>query len=124
MFKEFCKMVKESLQDSATGKYSHARILSALVALAATIFIWKLIILGGMSVEYFIAYLAYGAGNQSLNKFLDNKDDSRTIGAETRRIETQRMANREMYEQQSSTVIKTDREVYTDEDIPRPARNY
>ncbi len=71
------KMVKESLQDNATGRYSHSRVIAMLVAVAATIFMWKLIILGGMNLEYFIAYLAYGTGHQSLNKFLDNKDAAR-----------------------------------------------
>ena len=45
-----------------------------LVAFAATVFIWKLIILGGMTVEYFICYCAYGTGHQTLNKFLDNRN--------------------------------------------------
>lgn len=77
MFKELCKLFKESLQDNATGRYSHARVIAMLVAIAATIFMWKLIILGGMNLEYFIAYLAYGTGHQSLNKFLDNRDTTR-----------------------------------------------
>lgn len=77
MFKELCKLFKESLQDNATGRYSHARVIAMLVAVAATIFMWKLIILGGMNLEYFVAYLAYGTGHQGLNKFLDNRDASR-----------------------------------------------
>lgn len=77
MFKELCKLMKESLQDNATGRYSHSRVIAMLVAIAATIFMWKLIILGGMSLEYFIAYLAYGTGHQSLNKYLDNRDTTR-----------------------------------------------
>ena len=84
MFKEFCKLVKESLQDNATGRYSHARIIAMLVAIAATIFMWKLIILGGMNLEYFIAYLAYGTGHQSLNKFLDNRDGHRNAEAKSK----------------------------------------
>ena len=77
MFHELAKMFKESLQDNATGKYSHARVIAMLVAFAATVFMWKLIILGGMSLEYFVAYLSYGTGAQSLNKYLDNRDTTR-----------------------------------------------
>jgi hypothetical protein len=88
MFKEFCKLVKETLQDNATGRYSHARVIAMLVALAATMFIWKLIILGGMSIEYFIAYLAYGTGHQSLNKFLDNRDASRVADSAAKTRDT------------------------------------
>lgn len=67
----------DSLKDNANGMYSHARIIAMLVAIAATIFMWKLILLGGMNIEYFIAYLTYGTGAQTLNKFLDNKDPHR-----------------------------------------------
>lgn len=76
-FKKLFNIVDESLKDSVTGCYSHARIIAMLVAIAATIFIWKLIITGGMSLDYFIAYLAYGTGSQTLNKFLDTKDPKR-----------------------------------------------
>jgi len=77
MFQTFCKIVKESLQDNATGRYSSTRIISMLVAIAATVFMWKLVILGGMSIEYFLAYLAYGSGNAGLNKYLDGRDSAR-----------------------------------------------
>jgi len=77
MFQTLGKMVKESLQDNATGRYSSARIIAMLVAIAATVFMWKLVLLGGMSIDYFIAYLAYGTGTSGLNKFLDNRDNSR-----------------------------------------------
>jgi hypothetical protein len=70
---ELKKLIKESLQDNTTGRYSHARVIALLVALAATVFMWKLIIAGGMTIEFFIAYLAYGTGHQTLNKFLDNR---------------------------------------------------
>jgi len=72
------KIIDESLKDNATGGYSHARIIAMLVAFAATVFMWKLILLGGMSIDYFMAYLAYGTGSISLNKLLDNKDAART----------------------------------------------
>jgi hypothetical protein len=72
------KIFKESLQDNATGRFSSSRVIAMLVALAATVFMWKLIIMGGMGIEYFLAYLAYGTGTSTLNKFLDNRDGSRT----------------------------------------------
>lgn len=67
------KLFLKGLLQDKSGKYSHARIISTFVAIAATVFIWKLILLGGMGVEYFVAYLAYGTGTQTLNKFLDGK---------------------------------------------------
>ena len=83
MFKTFCKIVTESLQDNATGRYSSARVIGMLVAIAATVFMWKLVLLGGMSIDYFIAYLAYGTGTASLNKFLDNHDSARNEQAKS-----------------------------------------
>lgn len=76
----------EAIQDPQ-GRISHARIISMLVAIAATVFIWKMIIIGGMTVDYFIAYLAYGTGHQTLNKFLDfrsNKSSGETRFNSTR----------------------------------------
>ena len=78
MFATLGRIIKESLQDNATGRYSSARVISMLVAIAATVFMWKLVILGGMTIDYFLAYLAYGTGSAGLNKFLDNRDNSRT----------------------------------------------
>lgn len=77
------KIIDEACKDSVTGQYSHARVIALFVALAATLFMWKLIILGGMTIEYFMAYLAYGAGSQTLNKFLDNSDTARAEQART-----------------------------------------
>jgi hypothetical protein len=78
MFDTIGKIIRESLQDNATGRYSSSRVIALLVAFAATVFMWKLVILGGMTIEYFMAYLAYGTGTAGLNKFLDNKDGART----------------------------------------------
>lgn len=77
MFKTLATVFKESLQDNVTGRYSSARVIAMLVAFAATVFMWKLVLLGGMTIEYFMAYLAYGTGSAGLNKFLDNKDPQR-----------------------------------------------
>lgn len=71
------KILDESLKDNVTGRYSHSRIISLLIAFGATLFMWKLIIMGGMTIEYFLGYLAYGSGHQTINKFLDNKDPQR-----------------------------------------------
>ena len=87
MFKEFCKIVKESLQDNATGRYSHSRVIAMLVAIFSTMLIIKLTWGGGLTIDYFIAYLSFGVGHQSLNKFLDNKDSSRSAEA-TKRIQS------------------------------------
>lgn len=76
--KSLKQIILEAIQDPA-GRISHARIISMLVAIAATVFIWKMIITGGMTVDYFIAYLAYGTGHQTLNKFLDFRSNKNTI---------------------------------------------
>ena len=68
---------KQILQ-TRDGQYSLARVISLLVGVAATVFVWKLILMGGLSVDIFIAYLAYGTGNQTLNKFLDIRAGSLT----------------------------------------------
>ncbi len=81
MWNTLARVFRESLQDNATGRYSSARVIAMLVAIAATVFMWKLVIVGGMSIEYFLAYLAYGTGTQSLNKFLDNRDGTRDTQA-------------------------------------------
>jgi hypothetical protein len=81
MWSTIGKIIRESLQDNATGRYSSSRVIAMLVAIAATVFMWKLVILGGMSVEYFISYLAYGTGSAGLNKFLDNRDGTRDVQA-------------------------------------------
>lgn len=75
------KILDEALKDNATGSYSHSRIIAMLVAFGATVFMWKLILTGGMSIEYFLGYLAYGTGHQSINKFLDNRDPQRIAPA-------------------------------------------
>lgn len=77
MIQTIGKIIRESLQDNATGRYSSSRVISLLVAFAATVFMWKLVLLGGMTIEYFMAYLAYGTGSFGVGKFLDLKDTSR-----------------------------------------------
>jgi hypothetical protein len=81
MFQTIGKIIRESLQDNATGRYSSSRVIALLVAFAATVFMWKLVLLGGMTIEFFTAYLLYGTGSFGVGKFLDNKDDSRHVQA-------------------------------------------
>lgn len=76
---ELCKFFKQTLQDNNTGKYSHAKVIAMCGFLAATVFIWKLIIIGGMSAEYFMIYVAYCTGHQTINKFLDGKTKDGTV---------------------------------------------
>jgi hypothetical protein len=77
-FATLSTMIKEACKDKATGQYSHSRIIAMLVAFGATVFMWKLSIVGSLTIEYFLAYLAYGTGYQTVNKMLDNKDGART----------------------------------------------
>lgn len=65
------KLFKETLQDNTTGKFSHAKIIVMVAALAATVFMWKLVIMGGMTIEYFVAYLTWCTSHQTINKYLD-----------------------------------------------------
>lgn len=82
MLETIGKIVTESLQDNATGRYSSSRVIALLVAFAATVFMWKLVILGGMTIEYFTAYLLYGTGSMGVGKFFDNRDVARHAQAE------------------------------------------
>lgn len=70
---EICRLIRESLSDNSTGKYSAGKIVLMLTSVAATVFMWKLIIAGGMSLDFFIAYLAFGSGHSNISKWLDKK---------------------------------------------------
>lgn len=70
---ELCRFLKENVQDSRTGKYSHAKVIACLGFVALTFFMWKLILLGNLGIEFFLAYAAYCTGHQTINKFLDGK---------------------------------------------------
>jgi hypothetical protein len=58
------------LQDDQ-GNYSHARLIALLVGFSATLFMWKLILIGGMTIDYFLYYLAYGVVHMNVSKALD-----------------------------------------------------
>lgn len=64
-----CFLIK--LMSDEKGNYSHARLIALLVGFSATFFMWKLMVMGEMTIEYLIAYLSYGVIHQSLNKSLD-----------------------------------------------------
>lgn len=115
----------EAIQDPA-GRVSHARIISMLVAIAATVFIWKMIITGGMTVDYFIAYLAYGTGHQTLNKFLDfraNRSSNETrSNSPTSEIQTRRTSIDDDY---PSTRTASTRHLDIDDfDTPEPRNKH
>lgn len=63
----------EILQDNRTGKFSHAKVIAVLGFFAATIFIWKLIIMGTIGIDFFTVYLVYCTGTQTINKWIDKK---------------------------------------------------
>lgn len=63
-------LLKKAVLDEF-GDVSHARIIALVVCFSATVFMWRLIALGEMQLDYFIAYLVYGVVHQSLNKSLD-----------------------------------------------------
>ena len=56
------------------GNLSHARVIALGVGFSATIFMWKLLIMNQMTIDFFIAYLTYGSGHQVFNKWLDKGD--------------------------------------------------
>lgn len=53
------------------GNVSHARIIALLVAFCATAFMWKLLLLNQMTLEYFIAYITMGVVHLNVSKALD-----------------------------------------------------
>ena len=69
---ELCKFFKNCTQ-GPDGRYSHSKVIACLGFVALTFFMWKIIIAGTMSVDYFIAYACYCTGHQTMNKWLDGK---------------------------------------------------
>lgn len=58
------------LQD-AQGNWSHARLIAMIVAVSSTCFMWKMTVMGEMNTTYFMYYLLYGCGAQTINKAID-----------------------------------------------------
>lgn len=72
------------------GNVSHARLIALLVGFSATVFMWKLTVTGALTIEYFMAYLAYGVVHLNLSKSLDvlnNFLGGRRAAAETTKSE-------------------------------------
>lgn len=122
MWNTTARIIKESLQDNATGRYSSSRVIAMLVAIAATIFMWKLVIVGGMTIEYFVAYLAYGTGTASLNKFLDNRDGTRDVQSKEyiKQLENEKKRRRSTDDEDDYAPPR--RNQVDEDDYPRPPR--
>lgn len=73
MFDELKKIFTDILQDKKTHTYSLSKVIAFVGFIAATVFIWKLIILGTLTLDFFCAYLIYTTGTQTFNKFLDGR---------------------------------------------------
>lgn len=58
------------LQDDK-GNYSHARLIALLVGFSATFFMWKLMVMSQMTIDYFLYYLGYGVIHMNVSKALD-----------------------------------------------------
>ena len=68
-FKQIKEEGKKFIYDILTdnSKYSQARLISLVGFICLSFFMWKLILIGGMQVDYFIAYAAYCTGTQTIN---------------------------------------------------------
>ena len=78
MREEISKFIREILQDNTTGKYSHSKMIAVFGFFAVTVFLWKMIITSALTIDFFIAYLTYCTGAQTLNKLLDVKNKTRS----------------------------------------------
>lgn len=70
MWGKFKKDVGCFLSDP-NGQLSHARLIAVLVGFSATVFMWKLTIMGQLTPEYFLYYLTYGVVHMNVSKALD-----------------------------------------------------
>lgn len=68
-----------------SGRYSLSKFLHLTIGLSGIAISWKLVIFKEYSAEYFIVLLSYGMGQQTLNKFLDNRSPRREDGDATPR---------------------------------------
>jgi hypothetical protein len=53
------------------GNLSHARLIAVMVAASATVFMWKLTIMGELTETYFLYYLIMGVVHMNISKSLD-----------------------------------------------------
>ena len=68
------KLIHDLLKDGS-GKYSLSKFIHLLVGISAVVLMWKMILNKEVTDVEWIAFLAYGAGQVSINKFLDKKKD-------------------------------------------------
>lgn len=68
--KNFFNILRLAITDGK-GDISHARIIAMIVAISASVFIWKLTLTGKLTELYFLYFLGYGVIHQNLNKCLD-----------------------------------------------------
>lgn len=71
---ELVLFFRQILKDNQTNTYSQAKVISLLGFVCLTVFMWQLIIVAAMSIEYFVGYAAYCAGNLTVNKWLDGRN--------------------------------------------------
>ena len=64
------RILRHAITDDR-GNVSHARIIALVVGFSATIFMWKLTVLGQLTETYFLYYLAYGVVHMNVSKALD-----------------------------------------------------
>ena len=62
-----------SIISDDSGRFSLSKFLHLSIGICGMAISWKLVVLGGYNEMYFLALLAYGMGQQTLNKFLDVK---------------------------------------------------
>lgn len=75
-------MFTQLISDSK-GNLSHARLLNLLCGVCASLYCWKLVLVGGFNEYYFGLYLLYGMGQQTVNKAIDAWSHRETKSTET-----------------------------------------
>lgn len=64
-------MFLKGLVSDSHGNYSHARVIALLVGISATVFLWKLTLMGELTEVYLAYYLSYGVVHMNVSKALD-----------------------------------------------------
>lgn len=67
--------INDLLKDDS-GKYSLSKVILCMVAISATILLWKMVLLKETTDMIWVGYLAFGTGHASMNKFLDRKKNN------------------------------------------------
>lgn len=74
--REFRKLCQQTLQ-GPDGRYSSAKVILMIGFFIVSILMWKLLLTGALTLDYFISYLAFLTGHNNLSKFLDSRNKSR-----------------------------------------------